>query len=157
MNRHALLCALAVHLGRTGLVLRAHQYSTDVRDAMNDAKETAIGTSPVLELWNGSKPANCATADTGTKIASGTLPSDWMSASSSGTKSKTGTWTVTGLSAAGSGTNAQYFRITVSGVCKWQGSVTATGGGGEATMDNVNVANGQTVTVSTFQVTAGNA
>jgi hypothetical protein len=95
----------------------AIQYSTTVNNAKLDAIETQIGTAPVLELWNGTKPANCGTADTGTKIANGTLPSDWMAGAASASKAKSGTWTVTGLSAASTGTAAQYFRITVSGVC----------------------------------------
>jgi len=134
----------------------ALQFADAVRDARNDAIETNIGTAPVLEIWNGTKPANCAAADTGTKIANGTLPSDWLGASSAGVKAKAGTWTVTGLAAASTGTLGQYFRITVGGVCKMQGSFTVTGGGGDMTADNANIANGQVVTVNTFSITDGN-
>ncbi len=100
----------------------AIRYSVDVNEAKLDAISTTIGAAPVLELWNGSEPANPSASDTGTKIANGTLPSTWLAAAtnpsaSNVTKVKAGTWTVTGLSGAGAGTNAQYFRITVRGAC----------------------------------------
>ena len=64
----------------------ALQQSVAVRNAGLDAKETAIGTSPVLKIRTGAAPANCAAADSGTVLASCTLPSDWMAAASNGTK-----------------------------------------------------------------------
>jgi hypothetical protein len=38
-----------------------------------------------------------------------------------------------------------------------QGTLSATGGGGEMQLDNPVIASGQTVTVSTFTITGGNA
>ena len=38
-----------------------------------------------------------------------------------------------------------------------QGTVTATGGGGDMTLDNTSIASAQTVTVSSFTLTDGNA
>jgi len=129
-----------------------------VRDAMNDAYETSIGTAPIMRLYGGSVPGALATAP-GTVLAEGTLPSDWMAASSGGVKAKTGTWTLTGQSGAGAGTNVTFYRIYKSDgtTVQEQGTVTASGGGGDATMDNVSVANAQAVTVSTFSKTAPNA
>ena len=68
------------------------QYSTTVRNAKLDAIETAIGTAAVLKIRTGSAPANVATADSGTVLATLTLPSDWLAAASSGSKAKSGTW-----------------------------------------------------------------
>ena len=137
------------------------QYSTAVRNAQLDAKEATIGTAPLLELWSGTKPANCAASDAGdgVKIITITLPSDWLAAASSGAKSKSGTWSGTGASAAGSGTSATHYRIYDSGrtTCHEQGTVTITGGGGDLTLDNPNIANGQAVTISTYTTTAGNS
>lgn len=132
-----------------------HQYSVAVRDAQNDQFESTVGTAAKLQLRSGSAPANCATADSGTLLAELTLPSDWMSASSSGAKAKTGTWSGTGSNAGTIG----HFRIKDSGgtTCHMQGSVTATGGGGDMTVDNTSISVGQTVTVSTFTITRGNA
>ncbi len=133
------------------------QFSTDVRNAELDAVETTIGTAPVLEWRTGVKPADCATADSGTLVGTGTLPSDWLAAASGGSKAKAGTWTVTGTAGAGAGTAAGHFRIKAGAVCKVQGSITVTGGGGDMTADNVSIANAQVATVGTFTLTAGNA
>lgn len=130
------------------------EYSTAVRDAQNDALETTIGTAPTLTVFNGSKPANCAAADAGTVLAVGTLPSDWLTASSSGTKGKNGVWTLTGQSGAGAGTAGTYWRIKVGATCHMQGTF---GVGQEMVPDNNSIANGQTVTITAFNLTRGNA
>lgn len=131
----------------------ALQYSVAVRDAQNDALETTIGTAPTLEIRTGAAPANCAAADSGTLLVSMTLPSDWLTASSSGAKSKSGTWSGT---AAATGT-AAHFRIKAGATCHQQGTVTASGGGGDMTLNNTSIASGQTVTVDTYSLTRGNA
>lgn len=132
------------------------QYSTTVRNAKLDAVETAIGTSAVLKIRTGAAPANCGTADSGTVLATLSLPSDWMAAASSGTKAKSGTWEDT--SADNTGT-AAHFRIYASDgtTCHAQGTVTATGGGGDMTVDNVSFASGQAFSITSFTLTAGNA
>lgn len=134
----------------------ALQYSTAVRNAKLDAVETTIGTSAVLKIRTGAPPANCGTADSGTVLATCTLPSDWMAAASGGTKSLSGTWQDTSADAAGT---AAHFRIYDSGgtVCGMQGTVTATGGGGDMTVDNAVFASGQAFTVTSFTITAGNS
>lgn len=68
----------------------ALQYSTAVRNAELDALEAAIGTAPLLRIYSGSMPANCATAATGTLLAEMTLPSDWLTTATSGSKAKIG-------------------------------------------------------------------
>ncbi len=64
----------------------ALQLSAAVRNAMLDAIETTIGTSAVMKIRTGAPPASVATADSGTVLATLTLPSDWMAAASSGSK-----------------------------------------------------------------------
>ena len=83
------------------------------------------------------------------------LPSDWMAAASGGTKAKSGTWSGT-ADAAGT---AGHFRLkdTTDTTCHMQGSVTATGGGGQLELDNVVIASGQTITITAFTLTAPNA
>jgi hypothetical protein len=134
----------------------AIQHSVSVRNARLDAIETTIGTAPILRLRSGAKPANCAASRTGTVLASLTLPSDWLTSASSGTKSKSGTWQ--DLSADASGT-AGHYEIMDSGgtVCHEQGTVTATGGGGDMELDNTVIAAGQSITVTTYGLTEGNA
>jgi hypothetical protein len=131
------------------------QYSVEVRNARLDSVETVTGTTPLFELRTGSPPANTATAASGTQLALSALPSDWLAAASSGTKAKAGTWTITGIAAGTIG----YFRIYASGspsLCHMQGTVTASGGGGDLTVDNTSIAPAQIVTVTAFQITAGN-
>lgn len=132
------------------------QYSTAVRNAQLDALETAIGTSAVLKIRTGAPPANVAAADSGTVLATMTLPSDWLAAASSGSKAKSGTWQDTSADAAGL---AAHFRIYASDgtTAHLQGTVTITGGGGDMTLDNDSIAAGQSVTISTFTITAANA
>lgn len=134
------------------------QFSEDVRNAELDAIEATIGTDPVLQIFNGSIPANCAAADAGTKIAEGTLPTDWMNDAASGAITKKGTWTVTGITAAGSGTDGTYFRIKDSGgtTCHAQGTF-GDSGTEDMVADNANIADTQVATVQTFTLTAGNA
>jgi hypothetical protein len=133
----------------------AIQYSDGLRNAKLDAIETTISTSPIMRIRTGSPPADCATADSGTVLATLTLPSDWMAAASGGSKAKSGTWQDASADAAGT---AGHFRIYDSGdtTCHMQGTVSATGGGGDMTVDNAVFASGQQFTVSTFQITDGN-
>jgi hypothetical protein len=120
--------------------------------------ESTIGTSAVLKIYDltAGAPANCAAAITGTVLATITLPSDWMNAASSGSKTKLGTWQDTSADAAGT---ADFFRLFASDgtTCHAQGTVTATGGGGDMTLDNAVIASAQSVTISTFTISAGNA
>lgn len=132
----------------------AFQFSDAARNAALDAIETAAGTAPTLTLRTGAAPANCAAADSGTVLATMTLPSDWLAAASSGSKALLGTWQDTSADAAGT---AAHFRIKAGATCHIQGSVTATGGGGDMTLDNAVLAAGQQVTITAFTITAGGA
>ena len=132
------------------------QFSTTVRDALNDQIETTIGVSAVLKIRTGAAPSTCGTADSGTVLATLNLPSDWMAASSSGAKAKSGTWQ--DASADNTGT-AAHFRLYASDgtTCHMQGTVTATGGGGDMTVDNTSFAAAQSFTITTFTLTAPGA
>jgi hypothetical protein len=132
----------------------AFQFSTSARNAALDAIETAIGASPTLELRTGAPPANCAAADAGTLLASMALPADFLAAASGGSKALAGVWQDLAADAAGT---AGHFRIKQGGTCHVQGTVTATGGGGDMTIDNPVLAVGQQVSVTAFTLTAGGA
>lgn len=134
------------------------QYSVAVRNARLDAVESTVGTSAILKIRSGSAPANCAAADSGTVLATLNLDSNWMADAASGVKAKAGTWEDSSAD-AGAPTNAGHFRIYDSGgsTCHIQGTVTATGGGGDLTLDNISIAAGQDIVVSSFSITAGNA
>ena len=133
----------------------AIQLSAGVRNARLDAIESTIGTSAVLKIRSGAAPADVATADSGTVLASLTLPSDWMADASGGTKAKSGTWQDASADATGT---AGHFRIYASDgtTAHLQGTVTATGGGGDLTLDNVSIASGQSVTITSFTLNEAN-
>ena len=132
------------------------QFSAAVRNAQLDAIETAIGTSAILKIRTGAPPASCATADSGTVLATLNLPSDYMAAAATGSKAKSGTWEDTSADNAGT---AGHWRLYASDgtTCHAQGTVTATGGGGDMTVDNTSFAAAQAFTVTAFTITAGNA
>lgn len=134
----------------------AVQLSIAVRNARVDSIESTIGASAILRIRTGSPPANCATADSGTVLAEMTLPASWMAAAASGTAALSGTWQDTSANATGT---AGHFRIydSTGATCGIQGTVTATGGGGDLTLDNTSITSGQQVTITAFSITDGNA
>lgn len=132
------------------------QLSTTVRNARLDAIETTISTSAILKIRTGAQPANCGTADSGTVLATLSLPSDYLAAASGGTKAKSGTWEDTSADATGT---AAHWRLYASDgtTCHAQGSVTATGGGGDLTVDSTSFVSGQPFTITGWTFTEGNA
>lgn len=134
------------------------QLSVTVQNAILDAIETAIGTSAVLKIYDltAGAPANCAAAITGTVLATINCPSDWMGAAGSNSKALSGSWSDSSADASGT---ADFFRLFASDgtTCHAQGTVTATGGGGDMTLDSAAVTSGQTVNITSFTLAAANS
>jgi hypothetical protein len=133
------------------------QGSTTLRNAWLDQIATTLGASEVVKFFTGSVPANCAAADSGTKVAEFDLAAsnDWVAASG-GTKALNSLpLTVTGAAAGVAG----YFRFYQSDgtTCHLQGTITLTGAGGDMTLDNTNITVGQTVKITGFTLTAPGA
>jgi hypothetical protein len=103
----------------------------------------AFPAASSLVIRTGS-PAGVGNAATGTALATITLPATPLT-SGTGQVTLSGSWSAT---AAATGTAAHY-RLT-NGSDIEEGTVTATGGGGDLTLDNVSIASGQTVTISTW-------
>lgn len=127
------------------------QFSDAVRNGELDSIETTIGASAKLQIRTGAQPANCAAADSGTLLCEITLPADWAAAASGGSKAKSGTWSGT---ASNTGTPG-HFRLkdnagTTTGM---QGSAAV--GSGDLNFDG-SFTSGQTVTINTFTMNAGN-
>ena len=125
------------------------------RNARLDAVETQLGTAPLMTIRTGAQPANCAAANAGTVLATINLPADWLAAAAGGTKGIAGgPWQ--DVSADASGT-AAHFRIhnTAGTVCEMQGSVGQ--GSGDLQLDNATLVAGQTVSITAFTLTDGNA
>jgi hypothetical protein len=134
----------------------AIQLSVSARNARLDSIETTIGTSAILRIRSGTAPANCAAADSGTVLATINCPTDYMAAASSGSKAKSGTWEDTSADATGT---AAHFRLYDSAgtTCHLQGTVTATGGGGDMEVNSTSFSAGQSFTITSFTLTDGNA
>lgn len=131
------------------------QNSTAVRNAMLDAKATAIGPSPKLQLRTGAPPANCAAAATGALLAELPLPASWMTAAANGQKSFAA---VTPVNAVASGTIGHYRILDSTGAtCHEQGTVGLAGSNPDVAVDNPAVLAGQQVSVAGWTIIAPGA
>jgi hypothetical protein len=127
------------------------QDSTALRNAILDQRQTSVGASPVLKIYTGSPPG-AGNAATGTILASLTLPSSWMNAASGGTKTLAGTWQTTSALASGTPGYARMYDATGTTVyMEWDCGVS----GGTMSF-NTAISLGGTVTINTFNLTAGN-
>ena len=126
------------------------QSSAAVLNAMLDAWETEIGTTPVLKFFTGSKPANCAAANSGSELADETMVSNWADAAASAIKALNSTPIV--VVSTATGTIGHYRLYKSDGTtCVDQGTVTVTGGGGDMTIDSTTVsAIGQNINVTAW-------
>lgn len=124
-----------------------------INTAARNRQADSVGddfNSGTLKMYTGSQPASGDDAPTGTLLVTINLPADAMAAAASGVAAKSGTWS--GVAVA-DGT-AGWFRIANSGATRnYDGSVTATAGGGDIELDDVSILTGQTVLISTFTVT----
>jgi hypothetical protein len=129
------------------------QLSNTVRSNRLDQIESTIGTAAKLILYSGAVPANCAAPDPAGVLATLNLPSDWMNGATNGVKTLAGTWTG---AASGSGT-ALSFRIkdSTGTMTHIQGTVGTTGA--DLILDNNVLAASQTINVTIFTLTDGNA
>lgn len=131
-------------------------FSYAVKNDLLDDLATLFPAGAVLEFRTGAAPG-VASAASGTLIASITLPATPWNSASSGSKTKNGTWQ--DATADNTGTIG-HFRLRTSGDAngadgsqtnaRIEGSVTATGGGGDLTVDNTSVNAGQPVTITAF-------
>jgi hypothetical protein len=136
----------------------AMKLSVAMRNAILDAMEELIGTNAVLRIRSGAAPANVAAEDSGDVLATLDLPDDWLALASGGTKGKSGTWQ--DLYGDMDGT-AGHFRIYADdpsgGIPHLQGTITATGGGGDLTLNSTAITETKTITITSFSISAGNA
>jgi len=132
----------------------ALQFGTTYRNALLDQFETTVGTTMKIRIFTGSAPANCAAADSGTKLVETAAPSDYMAAAAAGSKVGSGLpWTSAGLAAGTTG----YFRCYDSAfaTCHMQGTCGTSGT--DMIIDNAVVAVGQNVNITAFTLTAPGA
>lgn len=128
------------------------KWSDAVRNAVVDAIETAIGASPKVRFYSGVEPADETAALSGnTMLAEFTLGADWAANGAAGVKTFSGTpLTATGAAAG----VASFYRIynNAGTTCHEQGSLGTSGT--DMTIDNTNIAVGQTVRITGWTKTA---
>lgn len=115
----------------------------------NDVLTALQSTFPAgssLNIYTGTSPGS-GNAATGTLLASITLPTSPWASPSSGSMAKQNTWSAT---ASGTGTAGYGRLVNAADTKRLDFTVTATGGGGQVTLDNTSISSGNTVTVSSF-------
>lgn len=138
----------------------AIRISTAARNAAADAIAGLVNGGAgagVLRIYSGSQPATPATAPSGTLLAEFTLSDPAFAAASGGSAALdvTPALTDTGIAAGTAG----YFRIVDSteaagtGLGIVDGSVTATGGGGDLTINTTTISIGVDVEVTSGTIT----
>lgn len=130
------------------------QYSATHRNNNVADITTQAGSTAYLLIYTGAQPANCATADTGTLLASLPLSNPIAPAPSNGVLTLSA---VTSAAAAASGT-AGHWRICTSSAgttCVAQGSVGTSGA--DLNFPSTSFTAGETISVSSMTITANGA
>lgn len=118
-------------------------------DSMVDALDAGSGPGTV-QIRAGSQPATADTAATGTVLATVVLGDPAFGSAATGSASANAIATV----AAGQSGTAGWFRsLDSNGATVLDGSVTATGGGGDMELNNTSIASGQNVDITSWTVT----
>jgi hypothetical protein len=126
----------------------AFQYGTTLRNNQVSQIQTTIGASGTLKIFSGAEPASCAAPDPTGLLATIVLPASFLT-SSGGVTTIAGTWSV---AASATGTAASFRMYDGSSVCHVQGNTTT-----DLVLNNTSITTGQTCSVTSFTVTAGNA
>lgn len=128
-------------------------FSTTLRNLRGEAIRTAVGSGGKIKLYTGTLTSanQAATTLLGTLVKSGAF----------GSATTGGVTTITGIGAETSAPNtgtAGWAKLTTSGdVWVADMTVTATGNGGELTMDSISIEAGGTITPGTITITESNA
>lgn len=132
----------------------ATRISTAARNAAADAIVDLVDAGPAagtIRVYSGSQPATGDTAETGTLLVTFTLADPAFGSAASGVASLSGTpISATGVAAGTAG----WFRAEDStGANVFDGSVSATGGGGELQLSTTTISVGVTVQITSGSVT----
>ena len=126
------------------------------KNAMLDAITARIGANGLVNIYSGVQPASPDTA-VGAQVLLATLAASaaFAPAAAGGILTANAIANGVGTAGAGTGTTATWFRITTSGgVAVVDGSVAAAGA--DMNINNTSIATGQTVSVSSATINAGN-
>jgi len=115
-------------------------------NALLDRYDTEFPAGSRLQIRTGAPPG-AENAAGGTLLVEITTPASPWAAASGGSKAKNGTWSGVGVAA---GTAAHYRLKNAGDTRREEGTVTATGDGGDMTLDNTVIAVDQVVAMTTF-------
>jgi hypothetical protein len=127
-------------------------YVTTLRNARADAITAAIGANGLLRIYDGTRPATGGSATN--LLAELALGATFAPAASSGVLTANA---ITQDASANATGTATWFRLTTSGgTAVVDGSVTATGGGGDLELNTTSLVSGGPVAVTSLTITEGN-
>lgn len=116
--------------------------------SMGTALATAIGSASTIQIRSGSKPATPETAASGTLLATVAISGSFTSTGGVLTSADPSSVTIAATGTAG------YFRVLTSGATAiLDGTVTATGGGGDMQLATVALSSGATLDLGVPSIT----
>lgn len=131
----------------------ATRLSTTARNAAADAVVDLIdagAAAGTLKIYSGAQPANADTTPAGTLLATVAWADPAFGAASSGVATATDPAAVLGVAA---GTAGCFLVEDSNGSNVWDGTVTATGGGGDLELATTTISVGVTVDITGFTYT----
>jgi hypothetical protein len=127
-------------------------YVAATRTAKLAAIGTDVGTGALIRIYSGTRPATGGTATT--LLAELTVSGAFFATNTGGVATVN---TITQDSSADATGTASWFRVLTSAAApKIDGSVTATGGGGDLQLVTTSITTGQPVQITSFTITDGN-
>ena len=121
------------------------------RNAAVNAITALLNSGGTVQIRSGAQPANADTAASGTLLGTLTLSATAFGSAASGTATAN---TITGDSSADATGTAGWFRALTSGAAAViDGSITATGGGGDMQLDSVSIVASGTINVTAWTIT----
>lgn len=124
------------------------QFGVTLRNNQVAELQASVGASGTLVIYSGAQPANCAAGNPSGVLATITLPASFLTNTGAVT-ALAGSWTTT---ASAAGVAASWRIFDGSSVCHMQGNVTT-----DIVLNNTSIALGQTITITGFAFTQGNA
>ena len=121
--------------------------TSTVNYALDQEYDNKFPSGSTITIRTGA-PAGPDNAAGGSALIAYTTGAGWNAAAS---KSKSKNFTLSGAATAG-GTAGHVRMSNAADTERAEGTITATGGGGDMTVDNTNIASGQTVTVTTLTI-----
>jgi hypothetical protein len=134
--------------------------NTALRNVLADTFGTAFDVDGRINFYTGAQPATADAAPTGTLLATISLAADAFAAASAGVAAAAAIPNVTALASGTPGWFRLYKAADGAGASstlkRMDGSVTATGGGGDMTFDNINWVLGGVEAVTAFSFDTSN-